>query len=133
MEKRARVLELLRRFKSKGVPIHAVGLQSHLNATGPQAGAGLREFIREAAKMNLEVYVTEMDVNTHAVVGGRRRRMPPWPRFSGLFAFGARGAQCTDCSYVGITSAHSWLNQGHGGQSRRPDGTRSGLCRLTTT
>jgi endo-1,4-beta-xylanase len=64
-EKRAQVLALLRRFKSRGVPIHAVGVQSHLPADGDQPGAGLQSFIREAAKMGLEVYVTEMDVKFH--------------------------------------------------------------------
>jgi len=50
---------------SPGVPIHAVGVQSHLPADGDQPGAGLQSFIREAAKMGLEVYVTEMDVKFH--------------------------------------------------------------------
>jgi endo-1,4-beta-xylanase len=69
-EKRTRVLMLLRRLQARKIPIHAVGIQSHLQADGPQAGAGLQSFIREMRKMNLEVYVTEMDVNTKNIAGG---------------------------------------------------------------
>jgi len=47
--KRGQVLLLLRRLKARGVPLHAVGVQSHLQADGPQPGAGLLAFIREAA------------------------------------------------------------------------------------
>ena len=68
--KRGQVLLLLRRLKARGVPIQAVGLQSHVQADGAQPGAGLQAFIREAGKMGLEVYITEMDVNTHSLPGG---------------------------------------------------------------
>ena len=62
--KRGQVLLLLRRLKARGIPIHAVGVQSHLLASGPQPGEGLKAFIREVARMDLEVYITEMDVKT---------------------------------------------------------------------
>jgi endo-1,4-beta-xylanase len=62
--KRGQVLLLVRRMKARGVPIHAVGVQSHIQAGGPQPGEGLRNFIREIAKLDLDVYITEMDVKT---------------------------------------------------------------------
>lgn len=124
-EKRAKVLALLRRFKAKGVPIHAVGIQSHLDATGPQPGRGFREFIREAAKIDLEVYITEMDVNTHAVAGG------PDAQDSAVAAVYRDYLRLVlaepNVPIVltwGITSASSWLNKLHGSQSTRPDGAR---------
>jgi len=61
--KRALILALLHRLKDGGVPIHAVGVQSHLFAGGRQPGAGLQSFIREAGKMGLEVQITELDVS----------------------------------------------------------------------
>jgi endo-1,4-beta-xylanase len=125
VKKRDAVLALLKRFKAKGVPIHAVGVQSHLDATGPQPGGGLRDFIREAAKMDLEVYVTEMDVNTHAVVGGAEAQdaavaavFRDYPRL--VLAEPNVPMALT----WGITSAHTWLNDAHTDQHRRPDGTR---------
>jgi endo-1,4-beta-xylanase len=62
--KRGQVLLLVRRLKARGVPIHAVGVQSHLKSGDPQPGQGLVAFIRDVAKLGLDVYITEMDVRT---------------------------------------------------------------------
>jgi len=62
VDKRGQVMMLLRRLRARGVPIDAVGIQSHLNA-GDVAGAGLIHFVRELRSMNLQVFITEMDVN----------------------------------------------------------------------
>jgi endo-1,4-beta-xylanase len=124
-EKRAQVLGLLRRFKAKGVPIHAVGVQSHLSATGPQPGKGLQEFIRQVAKMDLEVFVTEMDVNTHAVVGGPDAQDAAVAAvYRDYLRMVLAEPNVPIALTWGITSAHSWLNKLQGSQNTRPDGTR---------
>ena len=123
--KRDAVMALLRRFKAKGVPIHAVGVQSHLDATAPPAGKGLQEFIREAAKMGLEVFVTEMDVNTHAVVGGAEAQDAAVAVvFRDYLRLVLAEPNVPIVLTWGLDDAHSWLSQAHGNQSRRPDGTR---------
>jgi endo-1,4-beta-xylanase len=125
VKKREMVLGLLKRFKTKGVPIHAVGVQSHLDATGSQPGQGLKEFIREAAKMDLEVYVTEMDVNTHAVVGGQEAQDRAVAAVFGNYMRLVLAEPNVPMTLTwGITSAHTWLNDAHTDQRRRPDGTR---------
>ena len=123
--KRDAVMALLKRFKAKGVPIHAVGVQSHLDATGPVAGKGLQDFIRECARMDLEVFITEMDVNTHTVVGGPDAQDTAVANFFSeyphlLFAEPNVRVALT----WGLTSSNSWLNARFGSQSRRADGTR---------
>ena len=62
IDKRGQVMMLVRRLQARGVPIDAVGIQSHLSA-GDAPGDGLIHFIRELRAMNLQVFVTEMDVN----------------------------------------------------------------------
>ena len=62
-KKRDFVLALLERLKASGTPIHAVGVQSHLFAAMGQPGEGLQSFIREIAKMGLEVHISELDVS----------------------------------------------------------------------
>ena len=74
VEKRARMLALLRRLKAAGVPVGALGLQAHLSAHGAQPGPGVVELIREAGRMGLQVYVTEMDVNDRGVEGDTAAR-----------------------------------------------------------
>jgi endo-1,4-beta-xylanase len=123
--KRDAVLALLRRFKAKGVPIHAVGVQSHLEATGSQPGKGLQAFIREAAKMGLEVYVTEMDVNTHAVLGGPDAQDAAVAAvYRDYLRLVLAEPNVPIALTWGIASKYTWLNQAHGSQSRRPDGAR---------
>lgn len=72
--KRAQVLALLKRLKASGVPIGAMGVQSHLHAAGAQPGAGLREFLSEVSALGLEVYITEMDVVSAGIDGGSKAR-----------------------------------------------------------
>jgi endo-1,4-beta-xylanase len=62
IDKRGQVMMLVRRLKARGVPIDAVGVQSHLNS-GDAPGPGLIHFVRELREMGLQVFVTEMDVN----------------------------------------------------------------------
>jgi endo-1,4-beta-xylanase len=62
IDNRGQVLVLVRRLKARSVPIDAVGIQSHLTA-GDVPGPGLIRFIRELAAMDLQVFITELDVN----------------------------------------------------------------------
>ena len=61
-KKREAVLAMVQRMKASGVPIDAVGVQSHLKADLAPPGKELQSFVREMAKMNLQVFVTELDV-----------------------------------------------------------------------
>ncbi|MBB6142371.1 endo-1,4-beta-xylanase [Silvibacterium bohemicum] len=73
-EKRGQVLQLVRRMKDRGVPIDAVGVQSHLTVTDPAPGAGLQEFVRELRRMGLQVFVTELDINERKLEGSIAER-----------------------------------------------------------
>jgi endo-1,4-beta-xylanase len=66
-EKRRLILEMVKGMKSRGVPIDAVGIQSHLNA-GQKYGQGVADYIEAFHQMGLEVYLTELDVNDDATV-----------------------------------------------------------------
>jgi endo-1,4-beta-xylanase len=63
-ERRRLILELLRGMQMRGVPLDAVGIQSHVKAAQPyKFGQGLADYIEAIRQMGLEVYLTEMDVN----------------------------------------------------------------------
>jgi endo-1,4-beta-xylanase len=125
IEKRGQVMVLLRRLKARGIPIHAVGVQSHLQADGPQPGTGLMEFVRQAGKMGLEVYVTEMDVNTRGVEGGPEAQdtavAQVYRKYLGMML---AEPNVPVALTWGITSAHSWLNESKQPWAKRPDGAR---------
>ncbi len=66
--KRAAVLALVRGMQQRGVPIDAVGIQSHITA-GPKPdgshtyGPALAQFIKDVQSLGLKIMLTEMDVN----------------------------------------------------------------------
>jgi len=123
--KRGQVLLLVRRLRARGVPIHAVGVQSHLQADGPQPGAGLLGFIRECARLGLEVLVTEMDVNTRGISGGPEAQDAAVAQvYRAYLGMVLAEPNVSSALTWGITSAHSWLNETREPWAHRPDGAR---------
>jgi endo-1,4-beta-xylanase len=123
--KREVVLGLLQGFKARGVPVHAVGVQSHIQADGPQPGAGLKSFIREAGKMHLEVYVTEMDVNTHSLAGGPEAQDAAVAQvYRDYLTLVLAEPNVPIVLTWGITDASSWLNEMNEPWAKRKDGAK---------
>ncbi len=121
--KRGQVLMLVRRLKARNIPIHAVGVQSHLQAAGPQPGEGLRIFIREMKALGLEVYVTEMDVNTRGVDGEPDVQDQAVAQVYGSYlCLVLEEPNASVALTWGITDAHTWLNASHGDWAKRSDG-----------
>jgi endo-1,4-beta-xylanase len=120
--KRAQVLALLKRLKASGVPIGAMGVQSHLHATGAQPGARLREFLSEVAAMGLEVYITEMDVISAGIAGGQAGRDRATAKVYGDYA----SLMLADPNVKmlltwGLSSDHTWVNTPDQRMQRFPD------------
>lgn len=71
--KRAAVLTLLQGLQERGVPIKALGIQSHLRAVDngdrQRFGNGLAQFIGAVRDLGLSVYVTELDVDDSRLTG----------------------------------------------------------------
>ena len=61
VEKRKIVLKMVEGMKSRGVPIHAVGLESHMNGAQEFQGSGLGQFIDDLGSMGVKVFITELD------------------------------------------------------------------------
>lgn len=61
--KRTAILKLLERLKAKGTPIHAFGMQSHLQGDETRLNPSkLKTFLKEIASFGLKIIVTELDV-----------------------------------------------------------------------
>ena len=61
--KRSATLKLLERLKAQGTPIHAFGIQSHLNGSETHFNPKkLRQFLADVASLGLKILVTELDV-----------------------------------------------------------------------
>ncbi|KTC48468.1 1,4-beta-xylanase [Pseudomonas fluorescens ABAC62] len=73
--KRAAVLALLRTLKQRGVPVHALGIQSHLRAADLHSfGPGLVTFLRQVHDLGLSVHITELDVDDSHLTGDVNQR-----------------------------------------------------------
>jgi endo-1,4-beta-xylanase len=123
--KRGQVMMLLRRLKARNIPIHAVGIQSHLKATGPQPGIGLQTFIRDVRKLGLDAYITEFDVNTRGLEGGPEAQDYAVAQvYRNYLSFVLPEPNVPVVLTWGITAAHTWLNESHEEWARREDGFR---------
>jgi endo-1,4-beta-xylanase len=61
--KRTAVLNLIRKLKAAGTPIHALGIQAHLDEVMIGSNVEkLRAFIEQVTALGLKVMITEMDV-----------------------------------------------------------------------
>ncbi|WP_397326879.1 endo-1,4-beta-xylanase [Nostoc sp. FACHB-110] len=61
--KRNAVLKLLENLKSKDIPIHALGIQSHLSGYETRFNPDkFKKFLSEVASLGLKILITEMDV-----------------------------------------------------------------------
>lgn len=60
-QKRKVLYNMVQGMKSRGVPIHAVGIQAHLDGAKDYKGAGLGKFIDDLGALGLKVFVTELD------------------------------------------------------------------------
>jgi endo-1,4-beta-xylanase len=62
--KREAILAMLQRLVKKGVPVQALGVQAHLRTNGGiPTWNGLNKFLLDIEKLNLQVFVTELDVD----------------------------------------------------------------------
>ena len=69
-KKRDAILSLLHRLRKKNVPLHAMGIQSHLRAHDDQQNwNGLSKFLKDLEKLNLQIFLTELDVDDSLLPG----------------------------------------------------------------
>ena len=73
--KRDAVLTLLCGLRKRNVPIHALGIQSHLTAHAERPRFGeLRKFAQELEKLDLQIFITELDVDDRELPGDIPKR-----------------------------------------------------------
>ena len=90
------IYNMVRDFKSRGVPIDCVGFQSHLGTSLPgDYQANLQRF----ADLGVDVQITELDITQ----GGNQANItPPSPRPA------SRSRRCTGITVWGVRDSDSW-------------------------
>jgi endo-1,4-beta-xylanase len=66
---RRAVLALLHQLLGRGVPVQAIGIESHLDASVPLGGPAYVQFLQEIQSMGLQIMITELDVKESRTTG----------------------------------------------------------------
>jgi len=125
-ERRRLVLELLRGLKSRGVPLDAVGIQSHIKAGSPDTiGKGLTDFMEGVRQMGLQIFLTEMDVNEDDLAFDdiARRDGAIAKTYADYLQIALANPAVKAMLTWGISDRRTWLNDGpthHRKQPNRP-------------
>jgi endo-1,4-beta-xylanase len=135
---RGGVLKLLEGFKKRGVPVNALGIQSHIRIDtynpstriGPHDEREWRKFLDEVTGMGYGLLVTEFDVNDQALpadIGWRDRSVADYAKayLDLMFSY----PQLTDVLAWGMCDRYSWLQEF---QPLRSDGEEKRPCPYDT-
>jgi endo-1,4-beta-xylanase len=137
------IYNMLKTLKEKGVPIHGVGLQAHLNiepSTNPnhqsyhQTIENLEKAINMYASLGLEVHITELDVSVY--IGGNKYEEKDFytpetftaelqakqaERYKALFdMFRRNSSAITNVTFWGIADDNTWLSEFDSGRQDFP-------------
>lgn len=106
--KRELVFGLLKGMKKRKVPVHAVGLQSHLN--GGAAFKTLPDWIKRLKSLKLHVFITELDVNDKSFPSDKIERDKLVAKTYGDFLCSALSSRRVDITLTwGLADPYSWL------------------------
>jgi endo-1,4-beta-xylanase len=122
--KRSAVIGMLRRMVARRVPVDAVGVQSHIAASGAVYGAGLMRFIGTVRELGLQVFITEMDVNDRALPADvEARDAAVAAAYKSYLDLVLGDAAVRAVLTWGITDRYTWLNHEQAradGRTQRP-------------
>ncbi|MGI4947531.1 MAG: endo-1,4-beta-xylanase, partial [Janthinobacterium lividum] len=114
---RAGVLRLLEGFRRRGVPVDALGLQSHLVTQGPDVGASVsrlqgewRRFLDAVTQMGYGLVVTELDVRDNGLpadIAVRDRGVADFTR--GYLDVTLSYPQVRDVLAWGLCDRYNWI------------------------
>jgi endo-1,4-beta-xylanase len=113
------IYAMVKDFKARGVPIHGVGLQMHVDLHADVAGIAAN--IRRLTALGVEVHVTEMDVALRVGADEQPVEAGDLERQAAVYGEVARACLanpgCTAIQTWGFTDKHSWIrSHSHGTQ-----------------
>ena len=123
-------LRLLQGWVRRGVPIQAVGIESHLNASQPPGGASLIRFLDQVRSLGLQVLITELDVDDTEIVGDFRTRDAAVAKcYSDYLEQVMQAGHVNQSIFWTFSDKGNWLNPVHAAKFQRLDGAphRPGL------
>lgn len=102
------VYGLVKGLKSRGVPIHGVGLQCHFSLADYPGKAAIQQNIDRLAAAGLEIYITELDVKIEGGVTDAKLRQQA-AIYRDMIDLCLGNASCKSFTLWGFNDAQSWL------------------------
>ena len=99
---------LVKDFKSKGIPIHGVGLQAHFELGKVPSSSNMQENIERFAALGLEVTITELDVRMHLPADAHKLSVQADNHKAVVKACRAV-PKCVGVVVWGFTDKYSWI------------------------
>ena len=106
------VYNMVKDFVTRGVPIHGVGLQMHLDTGGYPSSAGLAQNIQQLTALGLQVHITEMDVRLPVDSAGNATAANLQTQaqvYSRILTVCLQNPGCTAVQTWGFTDQFSWI------------------------
>ncbi len=105
------MLNMLKDFVARGVPIHGVGFQMHIDTNGYPSSAGLAQNIQKVTALGLQVHFTELDVrirvsNGTASAADLQSQAATYQRVTTVCL---QNPGCTAIQTWGFTDKYSWI------------------------
>lgn len=108
--RRVGTLRLLERLLKRGVPVQALGIESHLRTKLPFTQAPWARFLEEVRGMGLKIIVTEFDITDSGFIGmipERDRKSAAWTKAYLDVTLG--NPACLGMLTWGMVNKYSWL------------------------
>lgn len=105
-----RIYALMQELLSEGVPVHGIGLQMHISASGRPSDADIAMNMRRLASLGLIVHISEMDVRINNLSGSEQARLElQRTTYRDVVRVCVAEPRCEAITFWGFTDAHTWL------------------------
>ena len=112
------IYHMLKLLRERGVPVHGVGLQMHVDVANPPDPAAVAANLQRLADLGLEVQVTEMDVSLRNADGHPEESFAAQATiYRQMLQVCLHAPNCTAFVVWGLSDRHSWLSEGASGDS----------------
>jgi endo-1,4-beta-xylanase len=121
--KRAKIISMIRKLRSRGIPVSAIGLQAHWTITGPTRNQ-LENTITDFTSLGLPLQITELDISVYPHTPGKingsdaadtafsgdkeQKQIEQYQMCFELFRKYRK--QITGVTFWNISDRHSWLD-----------------------
>ena len=103
-------LHLVKKLKADQVPIHGVGIQSHIMFNQDTAIASLHNFVNKLADLGLEVEITEVDLRLRLFDGDQDPYAAQGKYYGRLVKMCMSNPACKGVTFWGSTDKYCWMD-----------------------